>query len=92
MPVCPKCGHCFGGTDFINVASQINVAIENAVNTLIGDEKDEAERKRLHRLFRYWLSNEIRKNIGVSWKVATKENLDDVLKVIDDWMKRNSNN
>jgi len=88
LPVCPRCGHCFGGERLSSVTSKINVAIEKAVNTRIGDEKDEAERKRLHRLFRYWLAKDIREKIGVGWREAKEEHLDDVLRVIDEWIEK----
>lgn len=88
MPICPNCGHCFGGEKLSPVASKINIAIERAVNTRIGDVKDEDERKRLHRLFRYWLSKEVREQIGVSWREAKEEHLENALNVIDEWTKK----
>jgi hypothetical protein len=68
-----NCGRCFNLANFSSIASQINVAIEGAVNTRIGDGKDKAESRQLSRLFRYWLAYEIREKSGIRWRLATEE-------------------
>nr|BDD46663.1 hypothetical protein 6 [Bacillales bacterium] len=91
MPVCPNCSHSFS-TPTVSITdpvlAKVNVAIKEAVETRIG-ETSVAEYKRLRRLFRMWITAELRERLNLkSWKQITKDHLEDALQIVNEWPKR----
>jgi hypothetical protein len=91
LTFCPNCGHQLSATNIHTsdpVLAKVNVAIEEAISTRIGDA-DGSERKRLHRLFRMWLTAELRERLRLkSWKNIDQSQLDEALSVVTEWSKR----
>lgn len=67
----------------------LDIAIDRACYQRMIEKDDLAEYKRLHQLYRMWITADLRRRYGVrSWKKIHPVDFEDALKYIQNWPRK----